>query len=108
MILNILILAIAVFLVALFLPGIRVRNFYTAILVAIVYSLVNFFIGWLLIFVTLPFMIIIFGLFKLMINALMLWLTDKLMDDFKIKDFLTTFIAALLITMVDSAIRWML
>ncbi|MBA3011835.1 MAG: phage holin family protein [Proteobacteria bacterium] len=108
MILNILILAVAVFLVARFLPGIRVRNFYTAILVAIVYSLVNFFIGWLLILVTLPFMIITFGLFKLMINAFMLWLTDKLMDDFKIKDFLTTFIAAFLITMVDSAIRWML
>ncbi|MBU0971624.1 MAG: phage holin family protein [Proteobacteria bacterium] len=108
MIFNILILAVAVFLVARFLPGIRVKNFYTAILVAIVYSIINFFIGWLLILLTLPFMIITFGLFKLMINAFMLWLTDKFMDDFKIKDFLTTFIAALLITFIDTAVRWML
>lgn len=106
MIINVLILSVAVFLVAQLLPGIRVKNFYTAILVAIVYSLINFFTGWLLILLSLPFMIITFGLFKLVINAFMLWLTDKLMEDFKISDLLTTFIAAALITFVDSAVQW--
>jgi len=107
MIINVLILSVAVFLVAQLLPGIRVKNFYTAILVAIVYSLINFFTGWLLVLLSLPFMIITFGLFKLVINAFMLWLTDKLMEDFKISDLLTTFIAASLITFVDSAMQWM-
>ncbi|RLB88656.1 MAG: phage holin family protein [Deltaproteobacteria bacterium] len=107
MIINMLILSVAVFLVAQLLPGIRVKNFYTAIIVAIVYSLINFFTGWLLILLSLPFMIITFGLFKLVINAFMLWLTDKLMEDFKISDLLTTFIAAFLITVVDSAMHWM-
>jgi len=107
MIINVLILSVAVFLVAQLLPGIRVKNFYTAILVAIVYSLINFFTGWLLVLLSLPFMIITFGLFKLVINAFMLWLTDKLMEDFEISDVLTTFIAAALITFVDSAVRWM-
>ncbi len=107
MIINMLILSVAVFLVAQLLPGIRVKNFYTAIIVAIVYSLINFFTGWLLILLSLPFMIITFGLFKLVINAFMLWLTDKLMEDFKISDLLTTFIAAFLITIVDSAMHWM-
>jgi putative membrane protein len=106
MIINVLILSVAVFLVAQLLPGIRVKNFYTAILVAIVYSLINFFTGWLLVLLSLPFMIITFGLFKLVINAFMLWLTDKLMEDFKISDLLTTFIAAALITFVDSAMQW--
>lgn len=103
---NILVLGVAVFLVSQFLPGIRVKNFYTAILVAIVYSLINFFTGWLLILLTLPFMIITFGLFKLVINAFMLWLTDKLMKDFEIKGLLTTFMAAFFITLVDSIIKW--
>jgi putative membrane protein len=107
MIINVLILSVAVFLVAQLLPGIRVKNFYTAILVAIVYSLINFFTGWLLVLLSLPFMIITFGLFKLVINAFMLWLTDKLMEDFKISDVLTTFIAAALITFVDSAMQWL-
>lgn len=107
MIINVLILSVAVFLVAQLLPGIRVKNFYTAIIVAIVYSLINFFTGWLLVLLSLPFMIITFGLFKLVINAFMLWLTDQLMEDFKISDLLTTFIAAFLITLVDSAMQWM-
>lgn len=106
MIINVLILSVTVFLVAQLLPGIRVKNFYTAILVAIVYSLINFFAGWLLVLLSLPFMIITFGLFKLVINAFMLWLTDKFMEDFKISDLLTTFIAAALITFVDSVIQW--
>jgi putative membrane protein len=106
MIINVLILSVAVFLVAQLLPGIQVKNFYTAILVAIVYSLINFFTGWLLVLLSLPFMIITFGLFKLVINAFMLWLTDRLMEDFKISDLLTTFIAASLITFVDSVMQW--
>ena len=87
MLINILILSIAVFLVANFLPGIRVKHFGTAIWVAIVYSLINFFFGWLLILLSLPFIIITFGLFKLVINAVLLWLTNKMLDDFEIKDF---------------------
>ncbi len=107
MILNMLILSVVVFLVAEFLPGIRVKNFGTAVIVAIVYSVINFFTGWLLVLLTLPFIVLTFGLFKLVINAFMLWLTDKMMDDFEIKDFLTTFVAAALITLTDSVVKWM-
>lgn len=108
MLINILILSVAVFLVAKFLPGIQVKHFGTAIIVAIVYSLINFFFGWLLIFLSLPFIFITFGLFKLVINAVLLWATDKMLDDFQIKDFFTTFIAALCITLVDSVIKWVI
>ncbi len=80
----------------------------TAVIVAIVYSLINFFFGWLLIVLSLPFIIITFGLFKLVINAVLLWITDKMLDDFQIKDFFTTFIAALCITLVDSVIKWVI
>ena len=103
---NILILSAAVFLVANFLPGIRIKDFMTAVIVAAVYSVINFLAGWLLVLLTLPFMILTFGLFKLVINAFLLWLTDKMIEDFEIKDFFTTFIAALCITLVDSFLRW--
>lgn len=108
MFMNILILSAAVFLVARMLPGIRVKNFITAIVVAVVYSVINFFTGWLLVLLTLPFIILTFGLFKLVINAFLLWLTDLLIEDFKIKDLLTTFMAATLITLVDSLVKWIL
>ncbi len=105
MIWNLLILTVAVFIVANILPGIHMKNVFTALVVAIVYSIVSFFVGWLLVFLPLPFMIITFGLFKLVINAFLLFITDKLIDDFKIKDGLTTLIAALLITLVDSGLH---
>ena len=105
-IVNIFILSVAVFLVSNFLPGIRIKNFMTAVMVAIVYSIINFLIGWLLVLLTLPFIIITFGLFKFVINAFLLWLTDKIVEDFEIKNIFTTFIAAFLITMVDLLIKW--
>lgn len=103
---NLLILSAAVFLVANLLPGIRIKNFMTAVWVAIVYSIINFLAGWFLVLISLPFLIITFGLFKLVINAVLLWATDKMIKDFEIKDFLTTFIAALCITLIDSLMRW--
>lgn len=105
---NILILSVAVFAVANFLPGIRIKNFGTAIIVAVVYSVINFIIGWFLVLISLPFLIITFGLFKLVINAGLLWITDKIIEDFEIKDLFTTFIAALCITLIDSIIKWLL
>lgn len=106
MILNIIFLSISVFIVANILPGIYIKNYWTAIVVAIVYSVISFFTGWLLVLLTLPFMIITFGLFKFVINAFLLFITDKMIDDFEIKDGLTTLIAALLISVVDSLLRW--
>ena len=108
LVVNLLILSVAVFLVSKLLPGIWVKNFGTAIVVSVVYSLINFLVGWLLIFLSLPFLIITFGLFKFVINAFMLWLTDKIIEDFRIRNFLTTLLAAFLITVVDSLIKWML
>ena len=104
---NILLLSAAIFIVAQIMPTIRIKSFWTAIIVAIVYSLINFLIGWLLVLLTLPFIIITFGLFKLVLNTFMLWVTDKLIEDFEIKGLGSTFIAALLITIIDSALKWL-
>ena len=103
---NILLLSISVFLVAQFLPGIRLKNFGTAVIVAVVYSLISYLIGWLLVFISLPFLFITFGLFKFAINAFLLWLTDKMMEDFDIDGIGTTLLAAILITIMDSIFRW--
>jgi len=107
MIWNIILLSVSVFIVANVLPGIYIKNYWTAIVVAIVYSIISFFTGWLLILLTLPFMIITFGLFKFVINAFLLFITDKMIEDFRIKDGITTLMAALCISIVDSLLRWM-
>ena len=107
-ILNLLLLSVAVFIIAQIMPSIYIKNFWTAIVVALVYSIINFLTGWFLIFVSLPFMIITFGLFKFVINAFLLWITDKLIEDFKIDSLGSTLIAAFLITITDSIFRWLI
>ena len=108
MLLNWLILAVAIFLIAQLFPTIHVKNFGTAILVAVVYSLVNFVLGWFFMLLSFPFLILTFGLFKFVINAIMLWITDKMIDDFRIDGFGWTLVAALCISVVDTVLRRLL
>ena len=104
---SILLLAAAIFVVANVMNGIKIKNIWTTLLVAIVYSLVNFLVGWLLRFVALPFIFITFGLFTFVVNAAMLWITDLLLDDFEIDSLLNTLIAAFLITVINYGLRWL-
>ena len=102
MIWNVLLLSVAVFVVANFLPGIRLKGFTTAILVAVVYSIVNTILS----FFALPFIWITFGLFIFVINVIVLWITDKILEDFEIQNFATTVVASLLITICSLILRW--
>jgi putative membrane protein len=105
MVLNLVILSVAVFLIAQLFPAIHIKNFGTAVWVAVVYSLVNFLFGWLFLLLSLPFLIITFGLFKFVINAIMLWIADKILEDFKIDGFGWTLVAALCISVVDTVLK---
>lgn len=106
MIYNLLLLSAAIFIVSKILPGIHIKSLWTAVVVAIVYSVINFFLGWLFMFFAFPLMIVTFGLFMFVINAFLLWMTDKVMDDFEINSLGTTFVAAFLITIVNSLLKW--
>ena len=90
------------------LPGVRLKSYGTAVVVALVYGVLNFFlgtvIGWILF---LP-MFLSLGLFGLVINAFMLWLTDKLIDDFEIDSLKTTLLMAVLLTIGRVVLSWLL
>ncbi len=103
-ILHILILAGVIFFVAESMRGVHVEGYGTAIIVALVYSLINIVLGTALAILTLPLMIITIGLFKLVINAFLLWITDAMIDDFEIEDFGTTFVFAIVITLADTGL----
>ena len=103
---NILLLSVVVFAVSKMLPKIHIKSFGTAVIVAIVYSIINFLLGWLLVILSLPAIIVTFGLFTFVVNAFLLWITDKLINDFEIEDFLTTIIAAFLITVFNALLNW--
>ncbi|MBN1279100.1 MAG: phage holin family protein [Chlorobium sp.] len=79
--------ALAVYTTAHVLGGIHIRNFGAAIVVALVLGFVNAILKPLMIFFSIPFIIVTFGLFLLVINALMLQLSAALVDGFSVDGF---------------------
>lgn len=75
-----------------------VDEFSTALIVAIVLGLLNFFVKPILVLFTLPITILTLGLFYLIINAIMVLLCDKLVDGFNV----TSIWSALLFSIVLS------
>jgi putative membrane protein len=100
---NALALGVAVWLV----PGITVgENAYIAVaLMAIIFGLVNALIRPLVKFVTCLVNVITLGLFTLVINALMLWLSgwiaQQLNIGFEVKNFWWAFLGALVVSVVS-------
>ena len=81
---NWLISAFAVFITSYLLTGVHIDSFKTALIVALVLGVVNAFIKPILFILTLPISIVTFGLFALVLNVLMILLTDSLITGFSI------------------------
>ena len=90
------------------LPGVRLKSYGTAVIVALVYGLLNYFLFWLIALVAFIPMLLSFGLFGLVINAFLLWLSDKLVEDFEIDSVRTTLIMAVLLTVGKYVLRVLL
>lgn len=106
LILHLFLLGVVIYVLAEVLPGIHIEGFGTAIVVALVYGLINITLGTVLKILSIPFIIISVGVFLLFINTFLLWLTDQLLDDFEIENMGTTFFAALIITLSDTLLTW--
>lgn len=106
LILHFLLLGAVIFVIAQSLPRVHIDGYGTALVVAIVYGLINVTLGTVLMILSFPFMIITIGLFKLVINTFLLWLTDQLIESFEIEDIGTTIIVAVMITAADIVLTW--
>ena len=87
------------------LPGVRLKSFGTALVAVLVYGLLNYFLFWLVALIAFIPMLLSFGLFGLVINAFLLWLTDKLIDDFEIASLRTPLLIAILLTVAEVMLR---
>ena len=90
------------------LPGVRLKSYGTAVIVAVVYGLLNYLLFWLIALIAFIPMMLSLGLFGLVINAFLLWVTDKLIDDFEIDSVRTTLIMAVLLTVGKFILRVLL
>ncbi|MDP8207834.1 MAG: phage holin family protein [Candidatus Electryonea clarkiae] len=98
------VMTIAVLVTAYLLPGIVVSGPVEAGLAALLLGLVNVILRPLLILLTLPLTILSFGLFLLLINALLLYLVAGIVDGF----FIVSLGWAVLGSIIISIISWMI
>jgi putative membrane protein len=94
--------------VAYLIPGIQVSGLGTALLASIVIGLVNASVGFVIKVVTLPLTILTFGLFLLVINALMLLLTSYLVPGFYVASFWSAFFGAVVLSIVSTILKALL
>jgi len=87
-ILNIILSALAVSLTAYLLPNAGISGWKPALLVALVLAFINYFIKPIINFFTLPINILTLGLFSVVVNALFILLTAKVVPGFVLDGFL--------------------
>ncbi|MEQ9279305.1 MAG: phage holin family protein [Balneola sp.] len=93
--------SVAVFATSKILPGVEIKNFWSAIVVAALLAIVNTFLTPIIQLIALPVTLITLGLFALVINTLMIMLVDALVDGFKIKNFWWALLFGIVMSLVS-------
>jgi len=88
-----------------FMPDVQVRSTGAAIIVAVVFSVLNFFLGWLIhVLLFVPALLtlgLLFFFVPFIVNTVMLWLTDKVIASFEIKTLRALLVSSGCITLVN-------
>lgn len=101
-ILRILLTAVVVVFLAKFLPGVTVAGYVTAIIVALVLALLNLIVKPVLVLLTLPVTILTFGLFLIVINAIIILLADAFVGGFDVSGFWIAVLFSILLSIFQS------
>lgn len=93
---------LGVLLTAYLLPGVDVRHFGYALLVAAILAIMNVLVKPVLIFLTIPITVITLGLFLLVINALIILLVDAIVPGFNVDGFWWALAFSLILSIFNS------
>lgn len=103
-IINLALGALAVLISAFVLPGVHVDGFFTALVAAVILSVVNTFIKPLVLFLTLPINVLTLGLFSLVINALMVLIVAAVVPGFQVDGLLWALVFSVVLSLVSGVI----
>ena len=106
MIVKWLVLTVAIMVTAYLLEGIHVSGFLSALLAAVVLSLLNVFFRPVLIILTLPFNILTLGLFTFVINAVLLMMVSGVISGFEVMGFWAALWGSFLISLVNAVLNF--
>jgi putative membrane protein len=92
---------ISFFIVSRLINGFHFQNFMSIFLTSIAFGIVNAMLKPLLIFLSLPFMLVTFGIFLFVINAALLEVVAFFVRGFSIDSFLTAIVGSLLLSLIS-------
>lgn len=106
--LDLFILGVSVFVVVQILPLAKVKAVSTTVGVSIVFGILQTLLSGVLMLFVVPMIILALGLADIVINAVLLWFTNKLIRGFEINGFFKTVFTAVLIAVVERALNWLI
>ncbi|MDX1271404.1 phage holin family protein [Bizionia paragorgiae] len=105
LIVRLLLSALAVVVLANILNGVSVDGYVTAIIVALVLSILNLFVKPILVILTLPITILTLGLFLIIVNALVILLADNLISGFAVDGIWWAVLFSILLSVLQSLLH---
>lgn len=84
------------------LPGVHVESFTAALVTAVVLGIINLFIKPLLLILTLPITLLTFGLFAVVINAVLILLASSIVPGFNVDGFWWALLFSLVLSLINS------
>ena len=108
LLLNWLLSALALLIVAHLVPGFQVSGVFSALIAVVVIGLVNATLGLLLKVVTFPLTILTLGIFWFVINAFMIEFASWFVPGFHVAGFGAAFIGAIVLALINMVFRWLL
>lgn len=102
LVIHVLVVAVALMFAAYIIPGIEVESIYIAIIAALILGLLNLVIKPILFILTLPLTIITFGLFALVLNALIFWFAASFIEGFTVTGFIPAFLGSIVVSLASA------
>lgn len=102
---KILVTALAAIIVSRLLPGVKINNSVTAVLLALVLALLNGFVKPILIVLTIPITILTLGLFLLVINILIIKWASEIVPGFEVSGWWSALLFSLLLSLTTAVIE---
>lgn len=96
--------ALAVLVAAYLLPGVEVSSYFVALVLVVVFALLNGFIKPVIVLLTLPVNILTLGLFTLVINGLLVLLAAWLVPGFSVLGFWWGVLFSVVLSLVNSVL----
>lgn len=105
LVIRLLLNAVAVIFLSRVLSGVHIDHYTTAIIVAVVLSILNLIVKPVLIILTLPITILTLGVFMLFINAGIILLADRLIDGFVVSNIWWAILFSVLLSILQSILH---